>query len=131
MTNYLLNSIADPIFFFYELLGQRIITKTKINTKSILYLIFSLIITFRSLMTLLKVLIVKKSNIAHFQIGIKNSDSLFYDNRSDYIIKKMSLNNTINFIYSSNSRFTILNFFKYPNPIFIKEIYYLISFFKN
>jgi hypothetical protein len=82
-------------------------------------------------MTLLKVLIVKKSNIAHFQIGIKNSDSLFYDNRSDYIIKKMSLNNTINFIYSSNSRFTILNFFKYPNPIFIKEIYYLISFFKN
>lgn len=118
-------------FFFYGLLGERIITKTKINIKSIAYLLFCLIVTLRSLITLLKVLIIKKNYIAHFQIGIKNSDDLFYDIRSDYIIKKISLNNTINFVYSSSSKFIILSYFKYPNPIFIKEIYYLITFFKN
>jgi hypothetical protein len=119
-------------FFFLDLLGERsIIDKNKINLKSIIYFLFCLIVTIRSLITLLKIFYNKKIYVAHFQIGVKNSSNLFYDNRSHYIIKKIPLEKTINFIYSKNSKFIILNFFRYPNPIFIKEIYYLITFFNN
>ena len=129
-----------PNFFFlhsqklFEIIRTEKKNKKQINLdkfffiRKILIFLTNFIFFFRSIITLIKLIFIKKS-YAHYQICINNSKEYYYDKRSKYIIDELPKNNTYNIIILNDLTYGLKTFFKYKDPIYYLQIKYFLSFF--
>lgn len=129
-----------PNFFFlqsqnlFEIIRteKKNLNHTTVNkffgTKRIVTFLVNLLFLFRSIITFIKLILIKKS-IAHYQICINNSTEFYYDKRSKYIIDELPQNKIYNILVVNDLTYGLKTFFKYKNPIYYLQIKYFLSFF--